>query len=95
MASLKKGTVDAGLAAKGFRMANSDHLRLIYHDLNGRKTAINTKTSHGASGLDIGDPLLAKMARQCRLPKAMFLDLVNCPLEQGAYEDSLHANGHL
>jgi hypothetical protein len=95
MATIKKHVVDAALISKGVRQASSDHYRMIYFDLNNQKTAINTKTSHGHSGMDIGDSLISKMARQCRLPKVLFLNLVNCPLSQEAYQSELEASGHL
>jgi len=53
-----------------------------------------TKVSHGGSH-DIGDPLLAQMARQCRVTKPLFLQLVDCPLDREAYEAELRVKGVL
>ena len=44
---------------------------------------------------DIPDNILAQMARQCSLPKARFLDLVDCPLDRAAYEVALREQGKL
>jgi hypothetical protein len=38
--------------------------------------------SHGASGDDIDDKLLGRMARQVGLDRRKFLDLVDCPLSR-------------
>jgi len=44
---------------------------------------------------DVSDPLLGEMAKQCRLPKAKFLDLVDCPMDRNRYEAELRAQGIL
>ncbi len=76
--------VESGLLAKGFQQADSHHHYFIYHDLAGKKTPVKTKTSH--AGKDLDDNLLALMARQIRLTKKQFLDLVDCPLTRDAYD---------
>jgi predicted RNA binding protein YcfA (HicA-like mRNA interferase family) len=76
--------VEGGLLAKGFQQSESHHHYFLYHDLAGRKTAVKTKTSH--AGKDLDDSLLGLMARQVRLSKKQFLDLLDCPLTREAYD---------
>lgn len=89
----RRTEVEAGLKRKGFVQEEGDHHFFIYHTMDGLRTPVITKTSHGDR--DIGDPLLAKMARQCRLTRAMFLDLIDCPLSRADYEDLLRQNGDI
>lgn len=89
-----KQEIEAGLINKGFQKRTSDHNYFIYHSKEGKKSLAKTKTSLGR-GFDIGDPLLAQMARQCGITKKLFLDLVDCPLDRDAYEKLLREGGKL
>jgi len=90
----KSREVKASLQRKGFAASDGDHTFLTYVTRAGLRTAIMTKVSHGGSH-DIGDPLLAQMARQCRVTKPLFLQLVDCPLDREAYEAELRVKGVL
>ena len=74
--------VAAGLRKKGFQSENSKdvHYRLY---VNGKKTMVCTKISHGEK--EIHDGLLGAMARQLKLSRKQFNDLVDCPLQQHEY----------
>jgi predicted RNA binding protein YcfA (HicA-like mRNA interferase family) len=86
--------IEKGLLTKGFLKADGDHHYFHYHDaVGGKKTRIFTKTSHGNK--EIGDPLIAKMAKQCGLTKAEFLNLVDCPLQRTEYEKLLIDRGKI
>lgn len=89
----KKAIVKA-LKKKGFEANPSkDHVVLIYlHD--GKRTGVSTKVSHG-SDKDVREPLIAKMAKQCRLTKAEFLDLVDCDLEEPDYRKKLQVGKYI
>lgn len=88
MSTRKLRDVHSALLKKGFQEKPGDHQFFTYHRLSdNKKTSVFTKTSHGSS--EVGDALLAKMAKQCRLSKAAFLDLVDCPLEREPYEAKL------
>lgn len=92
-----KSEIEAGLLRKGFTPTHpgSDHNWFIYVSLDGRKAkGARTKTSHGR-GIDLGDNLLAQMARQVGLTKKQFLELVDCPLSRADYEALLRAAGNL
>jgi hypothetical protein len=41
--------------------------------------------SHGIRGDDIGDRLLGQMAKQVRLSKKEFIELVDCPMSKEGY----------
>jgi predicted RNA binding protein YcfA (HicA-like mRNA interferase family) len=84
--------VAAGLAVKGFVRREGDH---HFYSLlvGGKKTGIITKVSHGEK--EIHDGLLAQMAKQTRLVKKDFLDLVDCPLSAEDYLRKLRDGGHL
>jgi hypothetical protein len=84
--------IAAGLLKKGFVARESDHT-FYQLSVDGRKTVINTKISHGEK--EIGDPLLGIMARQLRLSKRSFLELVDCPLSLLEYIRLLRENGHI
>lgn len=81
-----KAIVEQSLLKKGFKKKDGDHHYFNYYNLNGQKTAIFTKTSHTPKMRDIPDSLLSLMAKQCRLNKSDFLDLVDCPLSREEYE---------
>ena len=80
----KQGEVEAGLRRKGFRRTDTHHRYYVYHTRAGLKSRIRTRTSHGGRDLDAW--LLGQMAQQCRVSRKDFLDLVDCPLDQGGYE---------
>jgi predicted RNA binding protein YcfA (HicA-like mRNA interferase family) len=89
-----KKEVESALLKKGFRKADGDHHWFVYWSLDGRKTTVRTKTSHGSTK-DLGDGLLKEMARQTRIQKAEFLNLVDCPMSQQQYDKILNDAGHV
>lgn len=82
MSSLKARQVHQGLLSKGFVLNNNDHRYFVFH-IDGKKTSIRTRLSHGEK--DIGNPLILAMARQTHLSKEEFIDLVECPLSEEEY----------
>ena len=86
---LDRRNVEASLLAKGFKKVEGDHSFFIFHDKNGKKSPVRTKTSHGTSSKQLDDSLVSMMAKQCRLTNKDFKDLVNCPLSRQAYEGKL------
>lgn len=87
--------VEAALKAKGFIPKNDDHRRFTYWTQAGKKSAIWTKTSHGTKYKVLGDSLISAMAAQCRLTKAQFLQLVDCPMSREQYEATLRTSGSI
>lgn len=94
MASRSKRAVETALVQKGFREQDGDHHYFVYWTADGRKTVARTKTSHG-SGKDLGDSLLTQMARQVKLTKGAFLELVDCPMSREQYEKQLSSGNHI
>lgn len=86
MANLKTNKIEKSLQKKGFVKDDGDHHFYIFF-YNGQKTSIRTRISHGET--DIAEPLISKMAKQVRLRKADFYDLVNCPLSVDEYIEKL------
>lgn len=87
----KQADVEKSLLKKGFQAGGGDHNYFFYYSIAGKKTVIRTKTSHGAH--EIGDNLLAQMAKQCRLSNKDFSLLVECPLSRDNYEAKLVSVG--
>ena len=81
--------VEAGLENKGFRKSNASHRYFIYYTMTGKKTTVRTMTSHGSGRKDISPELMSRMARQCKISKRDFTDLVTCPLSRDEYERKL------
>lgn len=56
---------------------------------------LQTKVSTGTSYSELGDPLLAKIAKQLKVSKRQLTDLVNCPMSYDDYIEHLRMNGVL
>jgi hypothetical protein len=84
--------VAANLTRKGFTPGDGDHTfyRLF---VDGKNTGIHTKISHGEK--EIHDGLISQMAKQTKLVKKEFLDLVDCPLSLEQYLKLLRERDHL
>jgi len=87
----KQSDVEKSLLAKGFRAKEGDHNYFNYYSKAGKKTAVFTKTSHGAREID--DNLLSRMAKQCKLSNKDFGLLIECPLDRDTYEIKLMTQG--
>ena len=92
---LDRRKIKSALDAKGFVRTERDHSYFVYHSTAGKKTSIRTKTSRGTSHKEIGDCLVSKMSRQCKLTNRDFNSLVNCTLSRRTYEEKLAAQGLL
>ena len=93
MPSLKKDMLVRNLTKKGFAQDNGDHLYLTYVTIEGKKTAIRTKVSHGSKS-DITTSLVSAMARQCQLTTQQFKEFAECKLTQQQYEQILVTSGY-
>ncbi len=85
----KQNDVEKSLTSKGFQRKEGDHSYFHYYSKAGKKTAVFTKTSHGAREID--ESLLRQMARQCKLSRTDFDQLIDCPLDRDDYETKLIA----
>ncbi len=90
-----KRKVEEALLKKGFEEKEGDHHFFIYHTLQGKKSSIRTKTSHTPKMKELNDGILALMAKQCRLNKQDFINLIDCPLSREQYEVRLKEHGEI
>jgi hypothetical protein len=90
-----KVAVELGLLAKGFVQNQSHHHQYVYWTTEGKKSSARTRTSHTRKPKTLDDYLLGCMARQCKLTKPQFLDLVDCPMNRDEYEKLLKEQGEI
>lgn len=94
MSYLDRDKTLRNLKKKGFvesSKKNKDHIYLeFYHE---GKYVSHTKISH--NGNDIRGTLIRIMSTQCKLDKAQFMDLANCPLSKEEYLKILAENNQL
>lgn len=91
----EKDKVEKALLKKGFQGKEGDHHFFIYYTLQGKKSSVRTKTSHTPKMKELDDGILAQMAKQCRLNKQEFMDLVDCPMSREEYETRLIQKGEI
>jgi hypothetical protein len=89
---LDRTDIEAGLKKKGFVEEDRDH-RFYALVVEGHYTGIMTKTSKGTGHKTLGDNLVGLMARQLKLTKKQFVDLVTCPLSLDDYVALLKQTG--
>jgi predicted RNA binding protein YcfA (HicA-like mRNA interferase family) len=90
MTQLKPRVVENALASKGFRVVEGDLHRFVFY-FEDKKTEIRTKVSHNSR--DLGEELIHLMARQTKLSKGDFVELVSCTLSGEGYVTKLRAAG--
>ena len=90
MTVIKTRQIDGALQSKGFVRSEKDH---HYYSLyvDGKKTQVWTKISHG--GAECGDTLIGLMAKQAKIAKKEFVQLVECTLSGDEYVARLVARG--
>ena len=91
---MPRKTIDimANLKRKGFRQRDGDD-KYFHLYVDGKKTAVFTFVSHGER--EVHDGLLAQMAKQTKLVKKEFLELVDCPMTGARYLELLRERGHI
>jgi predicted RNA binding protein YcfA (HicA-like mRNA interferase family) len=92
---LERSDIEEALEKKGFSRSQGDHRFFTYWTIEGVKTSVWTKTSHGTQYKTIGDNLVRDMAKQCGLTSPQFKELINCPLNRSDYESILIGNGRI
>ena len=81
---IKTRVIENALGQKGFQKKPGDH-NFYYFYINGIRTNIKTKTSHGSgghSGKEVGPYLEKKMRDQLHLTKDQFNSFIECPLKE-------------
>ena len=91
MGNTRKGRdIDAALRRKGFRRdMGGKHIQFVLQTLDGRDTDIVTVMSHGMMGQSLSTDLISRMARQLRLTKRQFLELIDCTMAEERYREIL------
>lgn len=74
----KTRAIRAALLSKGF-IADDTHHEMFWLVVDGRKTSIRTRISHGVA--EYGDNLLALIARQVGLSRQELYGIVDCPMD--------------
>jgi hypothetical protein len=92
---LDRARIISALKQKGFIEGSGDHNYFLYHTTQNKMTNIFTKTSHGSGYKTLGDELVSKMAKQCKLPTKQFKEFVSCALSRESYEKLLVEAGHI
>ena len=91
--TVKTKDIHRSLCKKGFECKrDADHVQYILY-INGLKTRVRTKMSHGEN--EISDDLILKMSRQVKLSKPKFMDLINCPLSKDEYRRILEESNEV
>jgi hypothetical protein len=88
----KTKDIKTGLLAKGFEQEITHH-EMYWLYVRGRRTSIRTRISHGAA--EYNDKLLGLMAKQLKLRRSEFDDLIECPLSGEDYTKLLAERGHV
>lgn len=88
----KATDISSSLKKKGFEEKTGDHFFYILY-VNGKKTKIRTKISHGIR--EYGINLLKQVWKQLKLNRRGFQDLIECPMSYEDYVSHLEENGHL
>lgn len=92
MGAIDTRAIRKALTAKGFRGEQSHH-QMFFLYVEGKRTQVRTRISHGKR--EYGDSLLAQMARQVRLQRREFNDLIECPMSGEAYLQLLRERGEV
>ncbi|PKL58454.1 MAG: type II toxin-antitoxin system HicA family toxin [Methanomicrobiales archaeon HGW-Methanomicrobiales-5] len=90
MATRDNKKVLKALTKKGFKLHNSNHIKLTLHH-NGKKTGLTTWVSHGKQ--DLGDRMIGIMADQLQLERGEFQDLVDCHISASGLIQLYHEKG--
>jgi hypothetical protein len=91
MASLPATKTRQSFIQKGFTSKEGPHhFYLFYH-----KGKLIAKTMVSHNDQDIGDKLISKMYKQCKMDKNFFIDFVKCHKSKEDYLELLKNNGHL
>lgn len=93
--SLDRGKVQSNLPKKGF-FEEDDRKHIFYQFFHeGKATHIRTHVSHGSKYRTLGDDLVSKMAKQCKITPKQFRELSECTLSQDDYIEILKSSGEV
>jgi len=82
MAELPVWKLTSAFTRKGFEEEQTHH-RMFYFMVQGKRTSIRTRLSHGEKRVD--DWLLSQIARQVHLSRKCLREFIDCDITQEAY----------
>ena len=88
MGTLERAEVERALSHKGFKRDDEKKSHRYYRlFVNGKKTDVFTKVSHGSDRKykTLGDPLVGQMARQLKISRTDLAKLIECSLNEAGY----------
>lgn len=88
----KSSDISNALKKKGFEEKTGDHFFYVLY-VNGKKTKIRTKISHGVR--EYGISLLKLIWTQLKLDRKGLQNLIECPMSYEDYVTHLEENGYL
>jgi hypothetical protein len=92
MSSCETRKLKKALTSKGFQETDTHH-EMYWFYAEGKKTSIRTRISRGKREYD--DNLLGQMAKQVKLRRDEFDELIECPLTAEGYLKLLLKRGHV
>lgn len=93
--NLERSKVKENLPKKGF-VEQDDRNHVFYHfKHDGKKTHIRTHVSHGSKYKTLGNDLVSKMAKQCKLTTKNFRSLAECTISHEEYIKLLEEAGEI
>ena len=90
----ERSQIVSSLQAKGFRPKEGDHTFYTLF-VDGKKSSVFTKISHGSQYREYSDSLLDKVKRQMGLTMAQLYDFIDCRLGYDAYLQILRGRGRI
>ena len=90
----ERDQIVSSLKKKGFQPKEGKHtLYILYVD--GKKTSVFTKISHGSEYREYSDSLLDLVKRQMGLTTSQLHEFIDCKLEYGPYVELLRAKNRI
>ena len=87
--------VEKSLLAKGFLNDRTTDHKYFFLYIDGKKTSVSTKLSHGREPIDKNTPLFKSFKLQLRLTGKELENFFNCPLSFEEYCSILIQNGEI
>ena len=84
----------SSLKSKGFKPSEGDHTFYTLF-VDGKKTSVFTKISHGSKYKEYGDPLLDLVKKQMGLTKEELREFIECTLEEKTYIEKLKTKNRI
>jgi hypothetical protein len=91
---IEREKIRSALLNKGFRTKDGDH-KYYYLFVEGKKSSVFTKLSHGGAYKVYGDDLINEVKHQMGLTKAKLLEYVDCTLDYNGYINILKQSGRI